>query len=145
MTNAAEKSGNNGDITEDKPSRLKRIMTYISTIFDFQLFKDAIYVNIMLGMSFALFSEMNFANLTAFILTDYDMDTTQIATFMSVFGIADVIFRFIAPYVGEYLNQKPRKMFLYSLFASFAFRAGKYPRNVLYQGLIFLSFSIHGG
>lgn len=93
----------------------KQFFLNLAHIFDLDLLKDPIYVNIMLGMSIAVFAELNFSVLTAFILDEFGLDNTQAATFMSVLGVVDIIFRFIAPYIGEYLNLPVRTMYILSL------------------------------
>ncbi|KOX81052.1 Monocarboxylate transporter 9 [Melipona quadrifasciata] len=80
----------------------------IDNYFDLDLLRDPIYVNIMLGMSVAIFAEINFSQLTPFFLMDMKMSTNQIATVMST--IASV-----APFIGEWLHQPPRIMYLLSL------------------------------
>ncbi|XP_022901448.2 monocarboxylate transporter 14-like isoform X1 [Onthophagus taurus] len=99
-----------------KPSLLKRIGKNIVDTFDLKLLKDPIYVNIMLGMSLAVFAELNFSLLTPFIMGDYDFTTQQTATFMSLLSCADICFRFLAPYIGDVLKKPPRFMYLLSLF-----------------------------
>lgn len=85
-------------------------------LYDLDLLRDPIYINIMLGMSIAIFAEMNFSMLTPFILTDREMTTAQIANVMSVIAIVDLIGRGAAPYLGEWLHQSPRMMYMLSLF-----------------------------
>ncbi|XP_026828950.1 monocarboxylate transporter 9-like isoform X2 [Ooceraea biroi] len=92
-----------------------RIVRQICNLYDFDLLRDPIYVNIMLGMSIAIFAEANFSLLTPFILADMDMNTAKIATIMSVIAIVDLISRCAAPFLGEWLHQPPRIMYLISL------------------------------
>ncbi|XP_014230114.1 uncharacterized protein LOC106654663 [Trichogramma pretiosum] len=104
---------------KDEPkaqSYLKRILHRIVEFFDLDLLRDPIYVNIMLGMSIAIFAEFNFSVLTPFILSDMDLDTRQIATIMSVIACSDLVLRALAPYIGEWLHRSPRAMYLVSLF-----------------------------
>lgn len=98
-----------------KKNLCQRIMTSIVTIFDLTLFKDPVYVNIMLGMSLAVFAEINFSLLTPFIMADFMLTTPQIAMFLSVLSIADLCFRFLSPFIGDFLNKPPRIMYLFSL------------------------------
>ncbi|XP_064214720.1 monocarboxylate transporter 14 isoform X2 [Tribolium castaneum] len=99
-----------------KPIKKKTSWERVSNFFDLDLFKDPIYVNIMIGLSLAVFAEINFSLLTAFILNEFGLTTDQIATFMSILGIADIIFRFLAPYIGQFLNLTPRPMYVFTLF-----------------------------
>lgn len=83
--------------------------------FDLDLLRDPIYVNLMLGMSIAIFAELNFSMLTPFILGDLNYSTEQIASIMSTLGVADIIFRFISPFIGDYFEKTPRTMYIWSL------------------------------
>lgn len=103
------------DEKPEEPSTLVRIQRTIVDLFDLDLLRDPIYVNIMLGMSVAIFAEINFSQLMPFILMDMHMSTKQIATVLSVIAIMDLIFRSLASFIGEWLNQTPRIMYLMSL------------------------------
>ncbi|XP_026667520.1 uncharacterized protein LOC108622762 [Ceratina calcarata] len=103
------------DEEAEEPSAIKRILKTIVDLFDLDLLRDPIYVNIMLGMSVAIFAEINFSQLTPFILMDMHLSTKQIATVLSILGIADLIFRSLASFIGDWLHQTPRIMYLSSL------------------------------
>lgn len=102
-------------VDEQNESILKKVLKNLVKIFDLSLFKDSIYINIMLGMSLAIFAELNFSLLTPFILRDLKLETAEIATFLSTLSIADICFRFLAPFIGDYLRQPPRIMYMFSL------------------------------
>lgn len=110
---------------------VKKILKNIVKIFDLSLFKDPIYINIMIGMSLAIFAELNFSLLTPFILADLSLTTSQIAMFLSSLSIADLCFRFLAPFIGEYLNQPPRIMYSISLIFLILTRFSKYYMYIL--------------
>ncbi|XP_022901449.2 monocarboxylate transporter 14-like [Onthophagus taurus] len=99
-----------------KSSLLKRIGKNIVDTFDLELLKDPIYVNIMLGMSLAVFADLSFSLLIPFIMEDYYFTTQQTATFMSFLSSADICFRFLAPYISDFLNKPPRFMCMVSMF-----------------------------
>lgn len=101
--------------------------------FDLGLLKDPIYVNIMLGISIALFGEMNFSILMPFIMSDYGLSTSQIATFISVMAMADICSRFLAPYVSDVFKQSPRIMYLWNLIIVIFARFSKYTRKVIFS------------
>lgn len=84
-------------------------------MYDLDLLRDPIYVNMMMGMSVAIFAEANFSLLTPFILADMNMTTPQIASAMSLIAMCDLVFRGLAPFLGEWLRQPPRMMYLLSL------------------------------
>lgn len=90
-------------------------MSNVVNFFDLSLLQDPRYVNIMVGVSLAIFAELNFSLLTPFILADIGLDTQAIATFLSVLSIVDLIFRFISPFVGDYFGASARVMYMISL------------------------------
>lgn len=111
--------------------QLQKIGRYIVNIFDLDLLRDPIYLNMMLGLSIAIFAEINFSLLTPFILNDMNYNTDQIASVMSALALTDIIFRFLAPYIGEAMKQPPRIMYMISLSLliisrSFVFVVGTY-------------------
>jgi hypothetical protein len=99
-----------------KKSHWRIFFDRLVKFFDLDLLKDPIYVNILVGLSLAVFAEINFSLLTAFILAEFGLNTDQIATFMSILGIADIIFRFLAPYIGQLMKLTARPMYVITLF-----------------------------
>ncbi|XP_053679236.1 uncharacterized protein LOC128730227 [Anopheles nili] len=87
----------------------------VVNFFDLTLLQDKIYLNMMLGMSIAVFAEINFSLLTPFILGDLGYNTEQIASIMSTLALADLLFRFISPFVGDYFKLTPRIMYMIAL------------------------------
>lgn len=69
----------------------------------------------MIGMSVAIFAEANFSLLTPFILADMNMTTSKIASAMSLIAMSDLVSRGAAPFLGEWLRQPARMMYLISL------------------------------
>lgn len=102
-------------IKNEEESVFKRVFKSIVKTFDLDLLKDPIFVNIMMGMALAIFAELNFTVLTPFMLQEFGLDTAQTATFLSTLGVSDIIFRFFAPYIGNYFTKPPRLMYVYSL------------------------------
>ncbi|KYM98165.1 Monocarboxylate transporter 13 [Cyphomyrmex costatus] len=115
QTNEYSNKENNDDYGKSSSS-VHRILRRVADLYDFDLLRDPIYVNIMLGMSIAIFAEINFSVLTPFILADMGLTTAKIANIMSVIAIADLISRGAAPYLGEWLRLSPRMMYMLSLF-----------------------------
>ncbi|XP_052888939.1 uncharacterized protein LOC128297352 [Anopheles moucheti] len=89
--------------------------TKVVNMFDLTLLQDKVYLNMMLGMSIAVFAEINFSLLTPFILGDLGYSTEQIASIMSTLALADLLFRFISPFVGDFLKLSPRIMYMIAL------------------------------
>ena len=105
----------------------------IVIFFDLDLLRDPIYVNLMLGITFANFTELNFALLTPFILGEYGFTKSQVATFMSVLGGVDVLTRIIIPFIATFINWKNRTFFLLGVSTLAAGRLGNF---------IFLEFCV---
>lgn len=99
---------------------------WLVNFFDLRLFTDAVYVNIMLGMSLAVFAELNFSILTPFLLHDLGFTTAQIASSLSALACADITARFAAPFVLARLSAKvgPRVVYMCSLALLIAARFG---------------------
>nr|CAD7571559.1 unnamed protein product [Timema californicum] len=96
-------------------SFLRRMLSRIFVALDLGLLQDPIYINIMLGMSFAISAEINFSLMTPFILGDLGFSNDRTATIMSTLGIADLVFRFLSPFVADSLGISARTMYLISL------------------------------
>nr|XP_015834493.1 PREDICTED: monocarboxylate transporter 13 isoform X1 [Tribolium castaneum] len=99
--------------------------------FDLDLLKDPVFVNILIGLSLATFAELNFTLLVPFILQDFGLGTDQIAIFLSTLGIADIIFRFLGPYLGSYFTKPSRVMFSYAVIILIFIRFSEYLRFLL--------------
>lgn len=113
-------------VKKEKPKSCgRKCLDSVVNFFDLTLMKDPIFVNIIIGMSLAVFAEMNFSLLTPFILDDMKLSTQQIATFLSSLSIADLTFRFFAPFIGDYLDKPPRIMYMFSLLLLVGTRFGK--------------------
>lgn len=98
----------------EEPTKKQRLSN-IAKFFDLDLLKDPIFVNILVGLAFAVFSELNFTVLIPFILNDFGLTNDQIATFLSTAGVADIAFRFLAPFIGDCLKTPPRQMYIFTL------------------------------
>ncbi|XP_055910495.1 uncharacterized protein LOC129944858 [Eupeodes corollae] len=75
-----KKLHNNLDCPEEKSSIFKKLVD----IFDLSLLKDFGYVNIVMGLTLMNMINMNFHYLTPFILTEFGLNSLQIATAMTV-------------------------------------------------------------
>ncbi|CAG9802203.1 unnamed protein product [Chironomus riparius] len=110
-------------------------------VFDLGLLNDKIYLNIMVGISFAIFAEINFSLLTPFILNEFHYTTEHIATFMSILATVDIFCRFISPFIGDYFKQPARIMFMYALFMLIIMRTSLICTNS-YQGILIIAIGM---
>jgi hypothetical protein len=83
--------------------------------FDLTLLKDLIFVNLMIGVTIANFSELNFSTLTPFVLCDFGFTNYQIATVMSLLGLIDISARFLIPFVAGKIGWENRTFFLFGV------------------------------
>lgn len=120
------KVSNENNVKKEQPPLWRRCIHGIVNLFDLTLLKDPVYCNILLGLSLAVFAEVDFSVSTAFILTDFNMDTSDIAEFLSLQAGADIVFRFLSPYIEEFFNKPPRVMYLLSLICIILTRFCKY-------------------
>lgn len=101
-------------VTEEKSRPIKEFFYNLAHIFDLSLLKDRSFLNLIIGLSAALFAEQAFSVLTPFILSDLNMNTQEIATFISVLSLTDLIFRFITPFIGNYFKVTSKMMCMIS-------------------------------
>lgn len=73
---------------------------------------------------------MNFTVLLPFLLFEYALTISEIAAFLSVLGAADILFRFLAPQVGDCLKQPARIMIILVLLVIIIARFGKITANM---------------
>lgn len=98
----------------------------IVDFFDLTLLTDPIFVNILCGLSLAACVETNFSLLFPIILRDMmEFPTSDIATVMAVIGLTDTMFRFVSPFIGEWLKKSPRVMYMVSLLLIVFIRTSK--------------------
>lgn len=88
------------------------LMRKIAIFFDLDLLRDPIYVVLMIGLTFANFTEMNFSILTPFIMSDFGYTKPQIALMMSLLGGMDTGVRFLIPFVAEKIGWDNRTLYL---------------------------------
>lgn len=123
---------------ETKVKEKKTIGRKVVEFFDLDLLKDPVFVNIMLGISLAACAEINFSLLTPFILKDLNFTTAQIAAILSVIAAADIIFRFVSPFIGDWCKKSARIMYLASLFMLIFTRSSEYLNSIIFFCIIFL-------
>lgn len=111
--------------TTIKCGRVRRACNWLVDIFDLTLLRDRKFVFILFGVCLSDFAEINFAMVMPFILDEHKYSATEVADFLSILAIADIVFRLLAPYIGNFLRQSARPMFVYGLVALILARTGK--------------------
>lgn len=112
-------------LPEAKKSKSDSKKSRLVKLFDLDLLKDWRFINLLLGISIAVFSEINFALLTPLILKDLGYNTEDTATFMSLLGLVDIMFRFLAPFIGDSINATAQPICVMSFIVAIMGRACK--------------------
>lgn len=95
----------------------KRWLYQMVELFGLDMFYDLRYVSIMLGVSVAIFAEINFTMVIPFLLDEYYLTVPEMAAFLSVLGAADIVSRFLAPHIGDCFKLPARMMIIVVLAA----------------------------
>lgn len=95
--------------------------------FDFGLLKDLVYVNLMVGITIANFAELNFSIMTPIIMAEFNFLKYEIATFMSLLGMIDIVVRFIIPFIADKIGWSNKTFFLIGVMMMAFGRICKYP------------------
>lgn len=114
-----------GSETVVKRGKAERAWHWLVDTFDLNLMRDMKFVYIIIGGCLSDFAEINFSMSMPFILVEQKYSSTEVADFMSVLAVADIVFRFISPYIGNFLRQSARPMFVYGLVVVIVARLGK--------------------
>lgn len=116
-----DKMEDDDDDIEEKPLTFCQKVTLF---FDLDLLKDFTYVNLMLGVTLAGFSELNFSLLTPFILRDYGKTKVEVAFFMSLLAGIDISVRFCVPFVAGKIGWDNNSFFLFGVMSMATGRMG---------------------
>ncbi|KAL1506625.1 hypothetical protein ABEB36_005951 [Hypothenemus hampei] len=108
----------------------------ISIFFDFELFKDPIYMNLMLGLTVANFAELNFSILTPMVLKEFNFAQYETATFMSLLGATDLVVRFFIPFIADKIGWDNKTFFLIGVLAMAFGRVILVHTQTYYWGLL---------
>ncbi|CAG9765433.1 unnamed protein product [Ceutorhynchus assimilis] len=106
-------------IHEEVPNNNKKltICEKISIFFGFELFKDPVYVNLMLGITVANFAELNFSILTPMVLKEFNFGEYETASFMSLLAATDIVVRFFIPFIADKIGWDNKTFFLIGVLA----------------------------
>lgn len=87
------------------------LLRKIKEIFDLDLFKDSIYLNIIVGLSLYYVAESNFKLMTPFFLSSIGMSKAEIASCLSITAFTDILARLTLPTIFDRLRLKKRVVF----------------------------------
>ncbi|XP_050581959.1 uncharacterized protein LOC126918291 isoform X1 [Bombus affinis] len=106
----------------EETTKKKTFLEALIIFFGLHLLRDFVYVNIMLGITFANFAEINFSLLIPFILSERGLSKIEIATVMSILASFDVIARLSIPTIAKLVGWQNRTFFLVGVCATAAGR-----------------------
>nr|CAD7427075.1 unnamed protein product [Timema monikensis] len=113
--------------TKLKPQPTKRgndkgKLSSLAVRLDLGLLKDKIFLMLLTGIWLALAAETIFILFTPFILDDLGFTTEQITNILSVISGGDLIFRFLSPFIADWIKFDVKLMFVLSLVVAFLTR-----------------------
>ena len=110
---------------EKKPEHQDSYWKRIVVFMDLDLLKDFIYLNILFGLSIFYVAELNFKMIVPFFLNNLGFSKQEIAFFLSMTAVADILARAVLPPICDRLNIKRRTLFaVMSVFLGIS-RSGK--------------------
>ncbi|KAJ8973569.1 hypothetical protein NQ317_018458 [Molorchus minor] len=83
---------------------------------DFDLLKDPIYLNLVFGLSIFYVAEQNFKLVTPFFFRDIGYENSDVALFLSVQALTDILARLILPPICDRLTISKRTLFMIGIF-----------------------------
>ncbi|XP_026463104.1 monocarboxylate transporter 13-like isoform X1 [Ctenocephalides felis] len=149
-TNVANKIDNNGseqrtETSTGKPAqnrsntqstcRIRRAAAAVVKFLDLDILTDSVGLNVLLGMVLIIFVDINFAQITPFVMQDLSFSSNDIAFFMTVISTVDIFGRFISPFIDEYLKFGAKKMMMITLGLMIPIRMGLLFSESYYQVL----------
>ncbi|XP_016919323.1 monocarboxylate transporter 2-like isoform X1 [Apis cerana] len=87
------------------------LLRKIKETFDLDLFKDGVYLNIIVGLSLYYVAESNFKLMTPFFLSSIGMSKAEIASCLSITAFTDILARLTLPTIFDRLRLKKRIVF----------------------------------
>nr|CAD7403435.1 unnamed protein product [Timema poppensis] len=108
----------NGNTTL-KPQSAKRgnkgKLSSLAVGLDLGLLKDKTFLMLLTGIWLALAAETIFVFFTPFVLDDLGFTTEQITNILAVISGGDLLFRFLAPFIADWIKFDDKLMFVLSL------------------------------
>lgn len=102
-------------------------------LLDVQLLKDKSFLNLLFGLSIFYVAETNFKMVTPFFLNNIGFDKSDVAYFLSITAITDILARLVIPPICDKFDVSKRLVFTISIFFVGIFRSSKIP---LFKNLI---------
>nr|CAD7256257.1 unnamed protein product [Timema shepardi] len=126
----------NGNTTL-KPQSTKRgndrgKLSSLAVGLDLGLLKDKTFLMLLTGIWLALAAETIFVFFTPFILDDLGFTTEEITNILAVISGGDLLFRFLAPFIADWIKFDDKLMFVLSLVLAVLTRILAYVYDINY-------------
>lgn len=95
-------------------------------LLDVQLLKDKSFLNLLFGLSIFYVAETNFKMVTPFFLNHLGFSKGEIAYFLSITAITDILARLVIPPICDKFDISKRLVFTISIFFVGIFRSGMF-------------------
>lgn len=110
---------------DDEDDKTYTFWEKVVIFFDLDLLRDFTFVVLMIGVTIANFSELNFSILTPFVLGDFGYTKSQTALLMSLLASFDIVFRFFIPFIAGRIGWENRTFFLVGIMMMAMGRVGE--------------------
>lgn len=104
------------DPIEIKPKKQDSFWKRVVTFMDLDLLKDPIYLNLVFGLSIFYVAEQNFKMVTPFFFEDINYDKGDVALFLSVQALTDILARLVLPPICDRVTITKRTLFMSGIF-----------------------------
>ncbi|KAG8232238.1 hypothetical protein J437_LFUL011791 [Ladona fulva] len=91
-----------------KISVFRRVLSSIVDFFDLTILKDPKFVSIFVGLTLAFTAEVNFAVLVPFVYAEFGYEKSEVAHFLSILAVVDLVTRFTVPFFTDKVKIDPR-------------------------------------
>lgn len=105
-----------------EPKKLSFYERFIK-LLDVQLLKDRSFLNLLFGLSIFYVAETNFKMITPFFLNNLGFSKSEVAYFLSITAVTDILARLIIPPICDKFNVSKRLVFTISIFFVGIFRS----------------------
>lgn len=113
-------------------------------ILDLALFKDPVYVNIVIGVSMVLISDVFFIHVLPVLVESYGFENTDITFILTVFFTADLVGKIIFGIISSIFQIQNRHIVLIGSIFTVLFRMGNISTSLkICMDLYLFLFSFH--
>lgn len=120
----------------EEPKKISFWQRFIK-LLDVQLLKDKSFLNLLFGLSIFYVAETNFKMVTPFFLNNIGFDKSDVAYFLSITAITDILARLVIPPICDKFDVSKRLVFTISIFFVGIFRSSKSLKSIIQMKCVF--------